>query len=73
MKNYKIHTDKTCYYSTSRNSKMHCVKQKSKYCYITDDKSTIISMCFYDSEKNRYKKLTTKEIEKLFKALCEQE
>lgn len=70
MKNYKVHTDKTCYYSTSRNSKMHCVKNKSKYCYITDEKSIVISMCFYDSEKNRYNKLKTKEIEELFKAMC---
>lgn len=72
MPQYKIHTDnKECYYSTSRNSKMHCVKNKSKYCYITDKNSIVISMCFYDSEKNRYHKLKTKEIEKLFKAMCD--
>lgn len=72
MKNYKVHTDKTCFYSTSRNSKMHCVKNKSKYCYITDENSIVISMCFYDSEKNKYTKLTTKEIKNLFEQICKE-
>lgn len=71
MKNYKVYTDKTCYYSTSRNSKMHCVKNNAKYCYVTDEKSIVISMSFYDNEKNRYTKLKTKEIENLFKAMCD--
>lgn len=72
MIHYKIHTDnKECYYSTSRNSKMHCVKNKSKYCYVTNDKSIVISMCFYDSEKHKYTKLKTQEIKNLFEVLCD--